>query len=316
MKKTIEINAERISALRTKCGLSQKELAGKLKVDPGTISRWERGEIDRVRQDIFGKLCSALDATQDDICGDGPLPESRTEQREPQKGQMNLSVDMACRNALNLVALRYRITRQQVVEAAPLLFFIVAEKSLQERGKRLDALRASADAVYDAYPWHLPKAASVDEEILDNECRSIEARDLFGSIVTDNVGEHYAKDWDEGERNPFAVFLKAALRDVSDTATFERWEHRWSPEYAVCVEEAETIVGSDKDAADAILCGRVALHDMPKGVRKSLPAERAKWVCENTCRELSIGDLSNDDFIDETPSKDVGPAASNEWTTP
>jgi hypothetical protein len=45
---------------------------------------------------------------------------------------MNLSVDAACRNALNLVAHRYQVTRQQIVEAAPLLFFIIAEQCLKE----------------------------------------------------------------------------------------------------------------------------------------------------------------------------------------
>jgi len=33
-----------IIALRSKLGLTQKELAGRLKVDVITISRWERGE--------------------------------------------------------------------------------------------------------------------------------------------------------------------------------------------------------------------------------------------------------------------------------
>src|ERR1700722_13427626 len=122
MKNTIKVNAERISTLRTKRALSQKVLAGKVGVDPGTVSRWEGGEIDRIRQDIFGKLRSVLAATEDDICGEGPFPESRAAQQDPPKGQMNLNVDSACRNALALVAYRYGVTRQQIVEAAPLLF--------------------------------------------------------------------------------------------------------------------------------------------------------------------------------------------------
>ena len=315
MKKTVEINAERINALRTKRGLSQKELARRLKVDSVTVSRWERGKIHRIRQDIFGKLCSALEATRNDVCGDGPLPQDQNEQRDAQKGQMNLSVDTACRNALSLVALRYGVTRQQIVEAAPLLFFIAAEKSLQERRKRLDALRAAADAVSDAYPAYLPITAPVDDETLDCERRSIEVRDLFGSIITDsdNIFACYAEGWDEGESNPFAVFLKAALGDISNSATFERWEPRWSPTYEICVEEAETIVGSDKDAADAILSGRVALHEMPKDVQKSPPLERAKWAHAEAIRtrELALADL-----IGESSSRDGGPAESNGERTP
>src|ERR1700686_5626700 len=122
MTKTAKVNGERIRALRSKRGLSQKELAGKVKVDPGTVSRWERGDIDRVRHDVLGRMRSALGATEADICAEGPLPESGAAQEAPlPKGQMNLSVDTACRNALSLVARRYGVTRQQIVEAAPLL---------------------------------------------------------------------------------------------------------------------------------------------------------------------------------------------------
>jgi transcriptional regulator with XRE-family HTH domain len=302
MKKTIEINAERISALRTKCGLSQKELARKLKVDSGTVSRWERGEIDRIRQDIFGRLCSALDATHDDICGDGPLPENRIEQRELQKGQMNVSVHTACRNALSLVAFRYRVTRQQIVEAAPLLFFIAAEKSLQERRKRLAALQAAADAVYDAYPAYLPKTASADEETLECERSSIEERDLFGSKATDNdnIGACYAEGWDEGESNPFAVFLKAALADVSDSATFERWQPRLWPRYQICSEEAAKVVGGDAEATRAILDGAAALHEMPK----ASPRERAEWARAEFDRKYGDLDGFFDDLIEPSDKAD------------
>jgi len=37
------MKAEQIIALRKHLGLTQKELAGRLKVDSITISRWERG---------------------------------------------------------------------------------------------------------------------------------------------------------------------------------------------------------------------------------------------------------------------------------
>ncbi|RNJ50932.1 helix-turn-helix domain-containing protein [Methylocystis hirsuta] len=316
MKNTVQINPERMAALRTKRGLSQKELARKMNVDVGTVSRWERGKSKRIRRDAFGKLCSALDVAQDEICGDGPLPENRTESREPQKGQMNLSVDAACRNALSLVALRYRVTRQQIVEAAPLLFFIAAEKSLQERCKRLDALQAAADAVYEAYPPHLPIPASVDEETLECERRSIEAHDLFGSIVTDNVnvGAHYAEGWDEGESNSLTVFLKASLADVSDSATFEHWQPGLWPRYEICAEEAAKVVGGDAKATRAILDGAAALHEMPK----ASPQERAEWSRAEFDRKYGDLDCLTDDLIDPSLTKVGGgeSAASNEGTTP
>ena len=184
MTKTAKVNGERIRALRSKRGLSQKELAGKVKVDPGTVSRWERGEIDRVRHDVFGRLRAVLSASEADICGEGPLPEnSTTHEASAPKGQMNLSVDTACRNALNLVALRYGVTRQQIVEAAPLLFYIVAEQSLKQRRECLRRLEDAADTLVALRPAHLLPHWPLNEEVLGSEEDSIEHRDLFGSSI-------------------------------------------------------------------------------------------------------------------------------------
>jgi transcriptional regulator with XRE-family HTH domain len=153
--KTIKINGECVKALRTKRGLSQKELAGKVKVDVGTVSRWERGEIDHLRRDIFGKLCIVLNATEAEICGDEPLPESSASLHAAARGQMNLSINTACRNALSLVAMRYGVSRQQIVEAAPLLFVVAAESSLRERRELLAAVRDKVEEALAAGPGHL-----------------------------------------------------------------------------------------------------------------------------------------------------------------
>lgn len=278
MSKTIKINGECVRAFRTKRGLSQKELAGRVKVDAGTVSRWERGEIDHVRRDIFGKLCQVLDATEAQIRGDEPLPESSAAQ-QALKGQMNLSIDRACRNALSLVAMRYGVTRQRIVEVAPLLFCIAAEQSLQQRRKCLADLRSAAEAVYDAAPSHLPRYWPVDEGVLKAEQRSIESRDLFGSIVVDaeTLGV-WDSEWDEETDNPFAAFLSAALAGIFESAEAVRWPPYSEPSYAICEEEVTALVGDDADAVSAILGGYAALHEMPVEVRKSTPAERAKWA--------------------------------------
>jgi transcriptional regulator with XRE-family HTH domain len=226
--KTIKINGERVKAFRTKRGLSQKGLAGSLKVDVGTVSRWERGEIDHVRRDIFGKLCMLLNATEAEICGDEPLSESSASQRAASRGQMNLSISTACRNALSLVAMRYRVTRQQIVEAAPLLLVVVAESSLQHRQKRLDKFRDAEDKVQEALtsgPDHLPLYSPVDEweESLRVEERSINARDLFGTEVR-NPGQG-----NDAEDNPFATFLTALLARLDPPAKTVSWRHDSAP---------------------------------------------------------------------------------------
>jgi transcriptional regulator with XRE-family HTH domain len=278
--KTRKINGRRIKALRQQLGLNQEAFAEDVGVVLGTVSRWERGQIDRVREQTLTKICSVLKVSERDISDEGPLVEREIAQQE--KRQMNLSVSEACRNALHLVALRYEVTRQQIVELAPLLFFIAAEQSLQMRRKRLDDARDAASAVLNAAPPHLALycCAVDDERALDIEERSIKERDLFGTTVFENVGEPDDRDWDEGEGNPFASFLSDALRNVSEPAESVRV---WGPpsaqaSYEICGDQAAAFVGGNADAVRAILQGKAALHNMPE-IGKSSPAERAEWAC-------------------------------------
>jgi hypothetical protein len=236
---------------------------------------------------------SALGATEADICAEGPLPESGAAQEAPlPKGQMNLSVDTACRNALSLVARRYGVTRQQIVEAAPLLFYIVAEQSLRQRRKCLAALRDAVDAVFAAAPSHLPPYWPVDEEALEAEQESIDARDLFGRRVGETVGEPETEAWDFAQENPFAAFLTAALTTINAAAESVSWADHWEPSYRICAEEAEALVGKDEEAVDAILSGAAALHEMPSEMRKSAPAERAEWARSESKRFASSTTLT------------------------
>ena len=274
MKNVISINPKRIATLRARRGLSQKELAGKIQADPGTVSRWERGKNHKVRPDVFGRLLRTLNATEDDLCGVGPLPEAPPTQHQPQREQMNLSIDLACRNALHLVARRYGVTRQQIVEIAPLLFFIFAEQSLQQRRKRLSLFEEAADAVSVAKPQHLPPKTPVDEAAVAEEKESIEARDLFADKVSGRGGP----DWNRDLDNPFATFLREALNGVLQSAKPFWWGSWGSPGYQICVDEAAALVGGDADATQAILSGMVALHEMAKALPNGSPTETAEWA--------------------------------------
>ena len=118
---------------------------------------------------------------------------------------MKLRIGSAARNALTLVALRYKIKREHVIEIAPLLFFIAAEQSLRVRQEKITGMVASARALlalYDGIP-HLPSYWPVDEGVVSSEEESIKARDLFGKKVLEGaphlMSERH-KDYDEAER--------------------------------------------------------------------------------------------------------------------
>src|SRR6266516_3302186 len=129
-----------LQRLRKAKGWSQEELAGKTKfegqpkIDKQTISRLERGERPKTRSRTIRQLAHALSVDPAVLTGDGLAPDiSRESSALDSRSQLNVRVGAAPRNALNLVARRYRVEPSQIVELAPFLFVWAAEESLRRR---------------------------------------------------------------------------------------------------------------------------------------------------------------------------------------
>ena len=275
------LDGKALTEARRKRGWTQVELSEetKPKVDVSTISRIERGKPTRVRANTLRALAKAL----------GVQPESLCPTAEAERDVMKIRMETATRNALTLVARRYGISRESIIEAAPLLFFIAAEQSLKERQRRITDVRAAADALVDLQRAvrHLPMHWPIDESAVSSEEQSIKARDVFGRKVLANSHEFisdFELEFDVAAENPFVAFLRDNFSKVSDSnevAQSVRWHpDRW-PSYQICAEQAGTIVGNDAGAARAILSGVAALHEMPKGT----PQERAEWARAESNRE-------------------------------
>jgi transcriptional regulator with XRE-family HTH domain len=285
------LNGKALTEARRKKGWTQVELseATKPKVDVSTISRIERGKPTRVRTNTLRVLAKALDVQPESLC---PAAEA-------ERDVMKLRIEAAARNALTLVAHRYRISRESIIEIAPLLFFIAAEQSLNERQSRIADVRASADALFHLYRGipHLPPEWPIDEGALSSEEQSVKARDLFGKKVLKDAQQFMSEfddDFDEAEHNPFVRFLRDRLSKIdasTELAESVRWTPSLWPSYRICTDEAASVVGNDTKAAHAILCGAAALHEMPKGS----PEQRADWARAELNRKY--GDL--DDLLGE-----------------
>jgi transcriptional regulator with XRE-family HTH domain len=319
MRNTVRVNGHRIRALREKLNGSQDWLAITLGVDVGTVSRWERGKITSVKRTVLGKLREHLHATDEDICGDGPPVESATAPMAP-RGQMNVTIDTASRNALSLMADRYGVTRQQIIEVAPLLFFIAAEKSLQRRRERFASLRAQVDAVREAQigeavsrlggdglrqlrdeiggMLHMAEVAQcwlAQEEALVENCDLLSSPSgkYDGALEADYFFLHCL------EENQFADDLQASMKDVRPAAEPVTWGRRHDrPNNRFCAEEAANLVGGNQEAIERILSGAVALHEMPNDVRKSSSTKRAEWVLSES---RAVGDLPWDEPLRGEP---------------
>ncbi len=267
------LNGKALVEARRKKGWTQVELSEvtKPRINISTISRIERGKPTRVRESTLKELSRALDVRPESLCTTA----------EADREVVKLRVEFAARNALTLVARHYRIRRESIVEIAPLLFFIAAEQSLEERQKRISEIRELADSLFNLQSriGHLPSHWPVDEGALRSEEKSIKARDLFGVQVAEDAQQlsDYDEDYDEAEHNPFVAFLRetlAKLRNSQAVAETVNWTPGLWPSYEICTEEADNLVGNDAKAAHAIVCGAAALHEMPKGS----PEQRAEWA--------------------------------------
>jgi transcriptional regulator with XRE-family HTH domain len=311
------INPQRLAVIRERKDVSQKKLASKIKVDPGTVSRWERGSIRQIRSEVFGRLCSALSATPDDLCGEGPLPPAQQTEIDPENSSINLSMDTGCRNALALMAERYGVSRKQIIELAPVLFFIAAEQHLKEREERLASLRQQ----FLLAQQHMSYAPRF-QPALDLEEAAIQQRDLFGfaehmmiwGMREDENYDIFAIDFDptsldldevDDFRSPFHEFLSdrlQMLRGEDSASELVKGNGDLTPSNYWALSDALSFVGQDGVAATAIMFGYVGIHEMPSELRnpqfslkdvpisvqkiehappeqlESVLSERAKWV--------------------------------------
>ncbi len=254
------IHPEALKAFRKKRGWSQKELAAKCGCSPEQVSRWERGKILRVRSHSRGRLTNALGVSWEDLTqapGFGPRPTV----------QLNIRVRADVPHALALVGLHYGVRAAQIIELAPLLFLINAEKSLARRQENLDAIselfdRATLES-QKAAP-HLAPAFYVRHETGDaiyEEQESINRRDVF------NHGE--AETYDVEDHDPYTTYLKTLVADLP-TGLVEELSpsYRSGPRYTIAQDTLRKVTGisgdneTEQELLDHINCGDLSLREV------------------------------------------------------
>lgn len=311
---TQHVNPDRLRQLRILRGMKrQEDLARKAHLNKQTVYRLENGRVPSIRPTTVEKLCKALNVEPDVLAGNKPIPVGDVPTGEPVKGdkyQVPGRVDGSTRNALSLVGRRYEIPVTRIVELAPLLFALAAEQSLERRRSKLAELRALLDREGDLrkdFP-HLPMTIApgfeADGAIREEE-KSIAARDIFGSRISDEIfwrdfGDD--EDYDAGEHNPFITYLKEVASKHGGVAEIESIDGRYVTNYHVCREDALKLAGGDEALAHGILVGWVQLHEMPRELFKDdVIAKRMEWMRPR----VEAGQKQADDFWEEL-TRDLG----------
>ena len=204
------INPQALKTARKQGRMSQEQLADAIGCTKDTVSRWERGKSRRVRSHLRKALCDVLRVPWEKLVEppDQPLRDATTK----------VSISKDVQTPLRLVAERYNVRPQDVLNLAPLLFLIVAERSLLERQRRFEvidaALQEAEQKLRDNWA-HLggiiaARSVSADDQ-LDEEEKSLRKRDVFGRTIK----YEYRNEGDEG---PFPHFVRDLANDLPKDA--------------------------------------------------------------------------------------------------
>jgi transcriptional regulator with XRE-family HTH domain len=290
------IVGEVVRQRREALGWTLKELANQCqtvagcKVTIDSLSRIERGKQTGSRPSTRGALAKALGVEPGVLTGEKTLPPESSGQSAPQADtgeyQILSRVDGAVRNAFSLVVLRYGIPRPRIIELAPLLFVLAAERCLGWQRAKLKAVEEALDQVETAAAGlhHLPKTIAPSFEAtepLQAAKRSVAQLDLLAERLSDDLYSIWGPqkdDYDVDQDNPFVSSLRREATNP-DIATITAFSRR-AVDFQVCRADALKLADGDERLAAGILDGWAPLHEIPELIREEATEERLAWLRE------------------------------------
>lgn len=252
------------AALKAQAGVSVKSILRALK--GGTTSN--KNTVDRISR-ALGVKPEALAANPDNQ----HLKEVDDQLKASNYHRASFYVSGVTSLNFALVEERYGMSQRSLIDAAPLLFTILAELSLARRKDRLSAYEDAFAAALNAAPEHLLGAFRSDIDFnaaCMAEAESIRRNDLSGRLISE----------DEGSGDDLFVSYLTALSACVDPGVLDlAGGVMGSIDHVLLSDDLDRITNGDSLAKIALEHRHVRLSEIPANLRgEDRGAERAAWL--------------------------------------
>lgn len=287
----MSIDPKRLKQLR-KGKLTRSELAIKSRISERTIARLESEAAPPTtpRERTVNELAKALDVEPGVLIGELPLPDA-TERMRPEGGrrrQVSAQLQPNASLAYALIKRRYGLGLTTLVNAAPLMFVLLAEGSLVWRREKTEEAAEASNALRglglgNRNFWI---AAQRAEDAVMEEEDSIGRHDVFGEDLFEQ--DIFDEGYDSSTHNPFADYLRALARKIGDSDIVEIHEDiedrgplKNFPMATVYNGDVNTFTGGDARLNFALRIGWLRADSIPEDLlAEGALKERQEWLEE------------------------------------
>ena len=293
------IDPNRLEELRKRKRLSRAQLADKSGISRRQIARLESGASagSTARDRTVNKLANAFGVEPDVLTGEMPMPaaSARPPPGDRRSRQVSAWVQPKVGLAYALIKRRYGASLTTLVNAAPLMFVLLAEGSFIWRREKLKEVEEATERLDYSGSRHLVSTyagAGRADRGADVERHSIESRDLFGEEVLKYLLED---GLDAGNTNPFAEYLRDLAAKIDDQDIVDVEADEWIndrgalknfPEFTICRGDVDRFTGGSTKLNVALLFGLLRVDQIPDELLTDDAADRRRQWLDRQLEEL------------------------------
>ena len=303
----MKINPKTLKKLRETKGYSQQALADEAGIDKKTIVRIEGGKGGETRGATAKMIAKALGVNDFQVLAEDPESETVHSEEFRILGARRVKVEVPLFDetilAYDLVQEHYGVDMKKLINAAPVLFTLLAELSLADRSHRLKEMETAWQAFEETRPEHLlhlyPSAAYYEQN-------SIDKRDLFGRKVLkegepmpelyhgDPFSDFLIRQAEKLGRDNDAIKPAKLMLSSGDPET-----DNWFWNVPLFETYQKSLTGGSARANYALSRGYTRIGQIPKELRppgedekkdEHVTSERVKWL------EAQVSDEDWDDY--------------------